>query len=73
MIDEAYKEARKFVNLERELGLEKNSMVIIESTEEKEKNIISPDKSNQEKIINKNKCFTPNHRVSSQWPGNKRS
>lgn len=36
-LEEAYREARKFINLQRELGLDKRSKVTMEAIPEKEK------------------------------------
>lgn len=66
-MNKAYGEANKFFNLERELELDKKSKAIIEATPEKEKRRISLDISNKDKMINKNKCFSLNHKVGGQW------
>lgn len=42
-LEEAYKEAKKFVNLKRELGLDKGSKVTMEIMLKKVKRRISPE------------------------------
>lgn len=71
-MEEDYGEARKFFNLERELGLDKSSKVVVEAVLEKKKRRIRLDKANYDKMINKNKHFMPNHRVNGQWFENMR-
>lgn len=71
-LEEAYREMRKFVNLDKELGLDKNNKVAMKVAPRKEKRRISQDRVSQDKRIDKTKHFTSNHRASGQWLRNKR-
>lgn len=65
-MEEAYDEARKVVNIERKLKLDKKSKAFVEAILEKEKKRIIPHKVIKDKVItNKNKHFALNHR----WGG----
>lgn len=56
-IKKSYGEDMKFVDLKRELKLDKK----------KEKMRINPNKTNQDKVFNKNKHFSLSHKGRSQW------
>lgn len=67
-MEEAYGEARKFVNLHRELELGKEGKLVVEAILEKEKRIIILDKVVQDKeVFNKNNRFALNHKGGGQW------
>lgn len=72
-MDGAYKEAKKFINLERELKLGRKGKLVMKATMEKEKRKISSNKFVQDKVFaNNNKRFALNHRKGSQWSRNPR-